>query len=65
MKKILVFRLFAITFFCLASLVIRSETSCKSICSCIAKNGNAADVEIINPDAKITDFRNELFFIKI
>jgi hypothetical protein len=65
MKKVLVFRLFAIAFFCLVSLVIRSETSCKSICSCIAKSGNAADLEIINPDAKITDFRNELFFIKI
>ena len=65
MKKKLFVRLCTIAILCMASLAIKSETSsCKSICSCAAKNESAERSILLN-DAPAQDYKYESFFIKI
>lgn len=66
MKKAFLFRLFAIAFFCLASLAIRSETSfCKIKCDPLAKNRVFAQPLIATEQQAMPPYSYEGFFIKI
>jgi len=66
MKKAFLFRLLAITFFCLASLAIKSETSCyKSNCIHIPKNKVSVHLAKVNSNTENPDYKYEAFFIKI
>jgi hypothetical protein len=66
MKKTFLFRLLAITIFCMISLAIKSETSaCKFVCSYAAKK--AVIIKSLMATDKPVDplHRNDGFFIKI
>ncbi|MEP6927040.1 MAG: hypothetical protein ABI834_05355 [Ginsengibacter sp.] len=66
MKKTFLSRLFAITFFCLASLVIKSETSfCKLQCSDAAKKEAVMHSLILNSVYESPLYHDDGFFIKI
>ncbi len=66
MKKAFLFRLLAITFFCLATLAIKSETSCcKSNCIHIPKNSASVHLAKVNSNTKNSGYKPEAFFIKI
>lgn len=66
MKKVFLSRLFAIAFFCMAFLSIKSETSsCRSICTCGKKSPEAGRLTILNDDARRSYYPYDAFFIKI
>ena len=67
MKKEFLFRLFAIAFFSLAFLVIKSETlSRKSICHCTLKNGLMNKIKILKSNTEDGYYKyDDAFFIKI
>ncbi len=65
MKKLL-FRLFAIIFFCLASFAIKSETSVsKRICPLASATAVPAVLKIIVNDIEDEYYKFDAFFIKI
>jgi len=66
MKKAFFFRLFAIAFFCLASSVIKSETSsCKLRCRYAAQKAAVMRSLIINDVHESPITQDDGFFIKI
>ncbi len=66
MKKAFLFRLFAITLFCLASLAIKSESSsCKSVRSCILEDMGPARLSILNAEMENHFYKYDAFIIKI
>ena len=67
MKKEFLFHLFAIAFFSLASLVIKSETLfCESICHCTPKNGLMNKIKILKSNTEEGYYKyDNAFFIKI
>ncbi len=66
MKKTFLFRLFAITLFCMASLAIKSETSaCKVECSCSANKAAVIQSSMLS-DVNLNPLHHDDgFFIKI
>ena len=66
MKKAFLFRVFAIVFFLLASLAIKSETSsCKLKCSSLIKDRVSVQSLLFNEQREVPVFPNDGFFIKI
>ena len=66
MNKSFLFRLFTITFFCLASLAIKSETSiCNMKFSSIKNNSLILQSSILIEKQSIPAYPYESFFIKI
>jgi hypothetical protein len=66
MKKTFLFRLFALTFFCLASLAIRSEisSSCSMQCTYAAQKAAVTRSAILN-EAHDPIHHDDGFFIKL
>jgi hypothetical protein len=66
MKKTFLFRLVVITLFCLASLVIRSETSfCSLQCRSAAQKAAVMQSLILDDVHEIPLYHDDGFFIKI
>ena len=66
MKKAFLSRLFALTFFCLASLVIKSETSfCNLQCRYASQKTAVMQSEILNDAHGSPLYHDDGFFIKI
>ncbi len=66
MNKSFLFRLTAITFFCLASLAIKSETSmCDMKCTSVKKNNQILQSPINSEEHYIPAYPYESFLIKI
>ncbi len=66
MKQVYLFRLFAITIFCVASLAIKSESSSyKSICKPINKDKGGAYRTVETEGSSSHHYRYNAFFIRI
>jgi hypothetical protein len=66
MKKTFLFRLVVITFFCLASLAIKSETSiCNLQCRHAAQKAAVMQSLILDDAHEIPVYHDDGFFIKI
>jgi hypothetical protein len=66
MKKAFLFRLIVITFFCMATLAIKSETVfSKTICYSIKKDSIPVHLKILNTGNGISHYKYDAFFIKI
>ncbi len=66
MNKSFLFRLVTITFFCLASLAIKSETSmCNMKCSSVKQNSVILESSIRSEQLSVPDYPYESFYIKI
>lgn len=66
MNKSFLFRLVTITFFCLASLAIKSETSiCNMKCSSMEKSNVLMQSSILSEQQPVPFYPFENFFIKI
>lgn len=67
MNKSFLFRLVAITFFCLASVAIKSETSttCNMKCDSNKNNVQLMKSTILSEEQSVPPYPYENFFIKI
>ncbi len=66
MKKTFLLRMISLTFFCLAYIAIKSETSaCKMNCPYAVKNKVCSEIKNSDSNAENGYYRYDAFFIKI